>query len=757
MYLKLPTAIQLQTIARGKPNTNEIFSKNFPLDQAKTTSLLATFSKSISPQARSSALLNQDIPHQFFVPIIKGPNDMTAIKFTAPSLQTIGDVDYVIGSLTDSMTNLCPSGIHTNIFFGKFTTLVSASDIDKFNLLAHDTAPDNIAIPPSEGDGAEEEGPSIARLNWAKDDNEVPAITALPFLFPIPPGMDFPEKIDLLTYSPPDDVSYHPFAMWRRAIVYVATTNDSFSVTKGGNLFDITTFDESWTEFLGKVTLDGDALKCFTPITDPAAHKLTIDHLQAVMNGVYHHFGASVPTTPPPGTTTPTTPQTIEVKIADHQSKADKEMELHSKIVAAKWGITFGKVDKDTKKFIPATIPDTFSALLSKTNKAAVLRDTKSYADLSYNDMNNQSTKLSAFVSLSSGHITAGFVTCVRNFQVFQDLPLANLSSFKECLSPAQFLPLIKDSVSWTRTNDETETLLQGEYAVKTPSDQSKGYLYFGKLETLDDVLAMIANFKAFFGYMIPDSSTSALFANLSEYTTLLLDKDTKAWLETYKSHDSIIPNVFQDVVQMVGAYFKVGDNPIYFNAHTKGDTLPHTLYDRPALLSTNIMRNLTTDVNCSRITYYGPRPSDLIAMFHPASPGGKKRIADSPAKGGKNGSPKDDDGKKKLKQTPNKNIARDDPSATKGMFVYKQDPLPALIPFITGIRVKNPATKTNEQICQYFATRGFVCTSAKCKKVHLASTDKLDDATKQKLSEFVAKSDNNYDWAPGRAPTSGN
>ena len=758
MKLSNPTADQAIIIARGKSVALDSFSRSLPTDDLKASTLLKSFSNDCGPTFRAFSLLHQDT--QFFIATnINGT--LTAKLLTGPQLDP-NDEDFVLASASDALGQATPVRLTSELFLASFTSLVRQGDVVSSSLSHIDAAPDTISGPPDDNGVSAE--PSMARLHWpdSQDDSDSPQIAAFNLLFPVPPGLAVQASFPMKDPIYPDDPAFATLKAWQHAFCYAIEHNDGHSVTMGGPLFDPASFDgdNSFSNLPIKDNLlptPGD-FRTLCSMEHSRQHDLVSDNIKALTNGVYYLAGVTVPQAAvAPGTGVPPKIEvTAVIEPREHSTKADKEQHAHAQSVIAKWEIAFGSLDSDTGVFTPAVASESFKDILRQSNKTIALRNMQEHTETATRAALSSDTKLAAYVCLEPEHITSGFLTCIRNFQVFTDFPMTALPKFQTNFSLANLLPLEKASIVYQRVCiDEVQQLFRGEYTTADTKDQARGSLYFGRLSSVDDTIKMCANFMTLFKHFFPTFAASLCYKHMKEFIDLLLTAPVKKWLDTFETANPAIPhNIMQEMVLIVGSFFKVGNHPDNVRAYTSGEHLPATAFMPAKLACEGTQRRLLDVVTISRPGVYADPPTELVTFLSgKSSPGsGLKRSADTNSTDAKKSkSAIKDKPTNKSKPTPKSGPKGSHPDDTKGILLWAGE---GPTPKFTNIRAKKTLTSQKaEQLCTFYMTQGWHCNRADCPRPHITSLNQLEDGPRKKLIDFVASPTNLYSWAPGKGP----
>ena len=767
MKLHFPTETMKPIISRGKTSAPDLISRALQGNADKSVALLKTYSKESTKLFRETTLLNQDIPFQFYMPLIVN-NTLTARILTDAHFDP-QDNHAILASLSDKIGQAVPVRFSPDLYFSSVTTLVSKEMARKERLIMLDSEPDTLNIPPSLEELGVMSQATFEHLSWADTDHEdkLPAIVAHTFLFPLTPGIDVPDNVPLLTHEFPDSEEYHPIRTWQKAITYMYSKNEGYSVTVNGILFEPTQFEgESPFDtltILPSLTLPTDKFSTLCPIKHPRPYTAVTESVTALTNGIWYHYGAEATPTPTPSPATTAERIQVTVNTPEVSTKSDKEQKLHALNVQAKWEISFGSEDPDNSLANPAPATEAWIEILSKSNKTTALRLLQEHIEIIIRDQGNADNRIAAHLSLRRDHVTSGLLSCIRNFQVFTEMPMKDISGFKTSFSAANLLPIIPTQHKFKECVDECNSLLHREYTTADIKDQSRGTLYYGRLQTMCDVFSMISNYIAIFESFFPGFKESFLYKQLREYYQLLYTPEVQDWLNTYEqSNPQVRFGIFQDVIQITGAFFKVGNHPdnvrIYLASPDK--TLSADAYSLAVLTSKQCARRLMETASCARLGIYGEAPTTLMTFLgHHGSGQSEKRHLPSgtPSKPTKNQKPSPAGKSPPSRSSPPDRNA--DANREKGILIYTENPKPDKIPY-TNVRAKKNDNSTNpNQLCVYFMTRGYYChRGASCDRPHITNIRQLKEEDKREaLIKFVADRRNKYSWAPGHEPATGN
>ena len=537
MKISLPTPEQAKVIARGKVDAPARFSQALLADGEKTAKLYKTFSKTCGALSRQTIRLDQSQPHQFYIPIQVG--DSFQAKLLTDAHLDPDDDDFILASLTDALGQAIPVRLSLEYFNSFFTTMVTKEQADTNHLYTLDAQPDTIPGPVV-ADGSEQIQASFERLEWPGNDDkdeDLPVIVAHTILFPVPPGMPVPDTFDIKTYTYPEGLEWATISAWGQGLRYILTKNDGHSITSGGPFFDITTFEDPpfgvALPIRDSIIPSGTDIKTLCAIQDNKKFSDVVDSITALTNSIYYYLGAQKEIASPPGTPD-FNPKDFKITLdastlKTPPTKADKEQEHHVETVQAKYEIAFASFDPVTKAIVPATATEPFKDILSK-NKTPALRLAKEYIVTQATAALQEDTKTSAYVTLQEEHMTPGLLQCIRNFQLFMDLPTLHMTRFQTQASPANLLPLNKASVTFrTICVADSEEVLGREYTAKELDDQSRKPLYFGRLQTVDDAISMTVNTFIMEAGKVVDFHKSICYMEIKRYLDLLLSPQSRS------------------------------------------------------------------------------------------------------------------------------------------------------------------------------------------------------------------------------------
>jgi hypothetical protein len=623
------------------------------------------------------------------------------------------------------------------------------------------------------------------RLNWMDDGTHeatAPVIASTSLLFPVPAGMEIPPKYKMATHQFPAEPAYGPIQAWTAALLYANTNNDGKSVSEGGPLFNN-------DHFLGTNTFNFDVrlplfptpneFMTLCPIANSGQFAQVEEHMTSLANGTLYHLGSNIDPTPstPPGNPTPshgpgTVTPTKDIVVVEKETKAEKEQSIYAKQVETKWMISFATIDDTSNTVVVNTCAASFTEILEKTNKTAALRLLTEHCESAIHAVSNKDDRLSAYVNLDPTHVTSGMLTSIRNFNVFKRMPQTDIQQFGQQMSIANFLPINKTCLKYQETCvDEPNQLFQKEYSTSETKDGSRGGLYFGSLRTATDVIAMTANWFTFITHFFPDFPKSECYKSMYEYLKLMMTQEFTAWYEGLApAHEGIRYNLFQDIVQISGSFFAVGNHPDTVSTYNKKDPLSADIFSPAKLVAQTNMRRLCEAITIDRVGLYDQVPIHIKTFLGGTSE--KKRQQPVPAS-----APTQDTKRVRIAETAriipsspqapqrssatsgqsSRDSSRDAANKQKGMLILIGEKV--RIPPYTNVRAKKPdGTGSVNQLCTFYMTQGYCCTSANCVRPHYNKLSEMNDATQTKLKAYMADSNKaKYKYASGARPTTGN
>jgi hypothetical protein len=770
MRIKLPTEAQSSVISRGKSSTTTRISKALQIDNDKSETLLTTITFSGPPIARASHLLNMSVDHQFLVPISSEDNKLTAYIISDVQLDP-SDGSFVLCNLSDTIGQVSPYRFPLSLLTNGFTTLVDEKTATDLKLSCLDDAADTFNAP---NDGENQVQLTMELLHWP-DQTKAPLIALLPLIIPILPGMSLPESFDMKTFKIPVTLEYACLRAWQKGIVWSHEFNGQFAATQGGPLFRAGSFPQDTTfsgiEKIASMLIDSTIFVPVTALTNKKAYDAVVESTSGLSNGLYYFLGSSMPAPKESGPRV-ITEDDIKVTVVTppKATKTEEEQLKHSESVSHKYALSFAMVDFETKTVTHPTISPEFKDILSATNKTAALKTIQDHVAIISEQKSNEDTRMSAYVSIESKHITSGLLSCIRNFEWFSGYPSAEMEDFKTTASPANFLPLNKGSVSYTNVCvDEVNALFRKEYVTRGSKDAVRGGMYHGKLHSIKDVISMVANTNAFLCHFIPDYTKSLCHKMVMEYVDILTCYQSQRFWEVYDTNEdpAIRLNVVQDVCQIYGEFHRLGNQPSLVNKVSKQEDVGAITYERAKLAANRNTTNLLDAINNCRPGLYGDLPKTLSGYMdccHPCSAG-----SPPPPSVAKRGGPAKEQPKGSTKEEPKpkptkKQKAKEDPTHSKelspeevkrleqdkekGLFTWESDGS-RKIPKFPPIRVKG------KPLCIFYMTRGFSCNYGdKCTRCHIFKMDQLDAQAQKDLIEYIAKPTTDLKWAAGKAPT---
>ena len=762
MKLANATDDQRAVIARGKPTAPTRFSLAFKADPEKAERLARTYSTIRNPVARLATLLNQETPHQFLAPA-RVDGVPTAFLLTRAQLDPSDDT-VVLGSLSDDLHQVTPVAISLPHFTSSYTSLFRAQGVAAEALVTFADAPDGLDGPPVDGNRVEG---SMERLNWPHGDadTDIPVLAAHSTFFPVAPGLHLPASFNILEHTFPDEAIWQPVKVWQQGLQYAVSTNAGRSVTRGGPLFDVAGFPDDI--FQGHNVLDdilqaeGPAFRSITPLADARAYNLVQSSIQALTNGVHYCIGATIPGAAAGNSTGLSTPIIVKADVPEVTTRADKEQAAHAKSIGTSWSATCASIDPTSNTIVVGTLAAGFLDCLTKSNKTTAIRALRDLVETISKTASAADTRYATMITLKKDDVTSGMVTTIRNFQVNTEMPHYALGTFKEAFSSAIFLP--EDMLSLTIKQvciDEVNNLFNTEYATASAKDQTKGSLYFGRLDSVTDVVRMGVNFIAFMQGAVVDFNASLCYAECKSFIDLLLSPQVRRWLDTFEaSNPAIRYNLMSDFVHLVGSFLKVGSNSGHVRALNNQEPLSGDVFKHALLTSKQVSTRLLEAVNSGRVGTYGDQPTALMEFLgYQSKRKQDSTVSEQPAKkhspnSKRAATPSTPSSSPRPGPSPAPRSAH--PDDAKGILICTKVPKPRMPPF-TNVRVKKTPTSQAEQLCPFFMTRGYHCTRKDCKRIHVPNLQALAEAPREKLIAHVAKDSSPYEWAPGQGPTSG-
>ena len=804
MKINVPSPDELRHIAHGKSKPTIVkVSSSLPPDADHTARLIATHSTTATDYTRAAAFLNPDNPTSFFM-AVRTPDGGCVARLITGATPDPEDNTQVLCSNSNTLGNAVPIRISTTALFGRFSSLLSRAKAEASSLNILGVTPEDADGPP-DGDG----NPSAITLDaihWPQGagdgEGDRPVFAAHNLLFPVPRGQDFPDSFDIMSFEFGDAIEFTEIKNWQYMLRYIIQHNDGHSVTMGGNLFHIPFFVGANSfpfPIRDEVGLGAAEYLTLDPVLHQRQFQFVEEVVTAMANGVFFLNGLDLPPPPPaaagggggpaallaPGALgTDTNPVKLAWAPGAQQetlSKPEKEQKAHSDNVGIKWRLAFARESTTQPGTIELpTLSPPFEEVLSKSNKTVALRLAKENLELCIAAAGTSDERMHGSVTLTQDLMSSGLLTAIRNFDVTTDAPNVDINKFKIGVSICNFCTADVDSVTLATTQSECLILLSGEYAATPPKKQDRGTLYLGSIKSRACILNMIANFITFFEHFVPGAKESLVCQALLVYFRSLSTPKAAMFIDRHApKHPALLYNIVQDLSATVSAAFSVANSPVLVQAVKAGQPIRSLSYQVVTTVSIDAQRRISNAVISGRLGEYIHSPMDLMLAMdapslrdkgesgkRPASPG--KNAKENPSKKTKSESGKGKGkGKGKDKEKSNNtsggggsptaaNPAKEAAELAEGFLIHTQDPRPPLLPHVSGVRHKPSPDTRHDQICQYVATQGWRCTSTKCKRPHVADATVLAEADFAKLKAFVAKTDNLFQWAPGKEPAAG-
>ncbi|CAB9512651.1 hypothetical protein SEMRO_548_G164310.1 [Seminavis robusta] len=621
---------------RGRAHGDQRVSKAFPTDPSVARKLASTFGRSTNSTVRHATLTNPAMVTQFATIVNR------ELQVLTNPLIVTDDLDpqsvQVRASLSDSLNECIPISVPYEYFSGFFTTVVPSSMCNALDLPRTSQPPDEIPGPANDDD-EDGEQPSYQRIGYGSivNDDEMPVFVALPVLCPLPPGVTIPTNHNI--NEPLDEpVDYPAFNTWLIGQRFYLNHNDGWSVTLGGDLFELDAIDDAPDfENLSLIPVIENLVNLASPGTD--THRSTRAHYEDFKNNAWQVLGArldaeappslipehrddsptvrfqsSPPVAPPQSdTVSPSMERLLERLTQPTVSLKDQELNDLCGDNLARYQIMFGHrtvpTDDVPSKFVPTTFTPNGNNLLGKPRgEAAAIRLFQSAITSTMEEAGSSPQYVDMRATFDPVQANAAFIGCLRGFQfATNDLP----KTLQNNLSILAFLSPVTTSMAYQTLMDENNVPFQAYtmdaamHRGNPPSTSSK-LNTTGKVSTLlDDVIPAFCNFCCIFLKLIANYGKSLLAHHLSEFCSILFSIEGRRWLNKFSTNREAMVNLLMQGNCIVAVHARTANTLEYVDALRSEQTLSPHIYDLAVTCSTGIIAHLQAAVTRGELLEY--------------------------------------------------------------------------------------------------------------------------------------------------------
>jgi hypothetical protein len=692
---------------------------------------------------------------------------------------TLAGTSIIMGSLADKMGQVTPVLLAAQYCQSSFTTLIKKELVDLYALPHAIESPDD--IPSFAGDQ-----PSMERLNFygsTDTPEERPCIAALPCIFPLPHGAEFPTEPWSIGTPQPDLEDAHPaIRAWRLGNKYVREHNEGKSVTRGGPLFDVSG--------ITPVPFDG---RLIVRHVNPVLNTLSVTdpqfmHVQTAMasfedaawerigsniiepgpgnNDVESNCGATVTNqtltllADAIGTATKKSVTTSEKEHLDHAADIGRRYELMG---ASLTPVVNGETEN--QEVILGELTTEFVKFLQHSKLLPAQRILLEVFDGRLNTAHTSELRRDGNVKIEKSLIDATFAAAARSFKLMSDNLNLNPADVNNLISIITFASPDTASVHFQERQQAGQTVLVQESLneEKSKMDKKTTTLYAGgRLSSLAHALEAIANFRMFGLCVWTNFEQSLLWTNLSEYAKILQSREAQKYDELYaENHPQLGAHAMAALQIIIAPLVKIANQSSLREALRLSQPVAAQTYDMANLSARNQTAALALEVSSSTMEKFTSVPYFTSAL--PQFQGKLQLDTSTQQKQPAQGDSKARSGTKPIvtpdakSQTKAKataaaaQVARDNPERTKGILQWS-GPNPGYVK-AEPIYWQAQGAKAAEKMCYHFVTQGSICGyPTNCRFHHPTSFKSIPKAAQDALVKEVANNEF-LKFAPGHGP----
>ena len=293
-----------------------------------------------------------------------------------------------------------------------------------------------------------------------------------------------------------------------------------------------------------------------------------------------------------------------------------------------------------------------------------------------------------------------------------------------------------KDAVTLVMSNSSSST------AQLDAARSSKLYCG-GTLETFQHVYECVINLRSVLNLMIVDLERPLVLQKLVEYAGLLVTRDGRLFFAANQNVPHLAHHPWQDMVSIFTAFARIGADSTLYKATMRGEPVDLSNYQGPIALADTLIREARAILSGNGLGKWSGTP--LVVDWFSASPtrtsrdrvaSGRSPTSDVPAK------------RQRSDDAPPGDVER---HKENGVLVF--DPTSSLNRRLPPCPVykKGRNARSSERLCMKYLTKGFACTTQKCKFPHVSTLSTLPPDDKIAFSKFV-KDTPGLSWVEGKA-----
>lgn len=745
---------RLHSLRRGKTGDVQSFSKARPADNAITGLIKSTLG-GVNPTLRTQVLSDPGNVCQFACVF----GDCIGF-YTRPILVADPVVPgglMVLGNFTDTIGEPLPLAVTVQEFQGHFTTLVPLGDAELFDLAIHEMRPDVVEGPTARGNRL---AATMERLNFPMPDNpaggDYPVVVALPRFLPIGPGQTFPHLLAI-----DDATSFYGtfplFEVWRRGLRYARQHNNGHSVTLGGTMFHLPSFEIAQG--------DDDPFEHFEILPETPRHLNALlptsalypqgrEQLLSFSDVIWVELGSSLEPEPAAanagGGGGNFTPEHFRAVLAPLVPK-DKVFAQAGR-TAARYRLFLASApptgsDQPEIAVLPV-LREGFSAYLSIPSSATAGDELREQFKSRLSVSNSSHLSVDKDVTLEPENITLAFSDRVRIFcWLSEKLVSTSHPGAKATLGLLQFLTPDRVALAVVAEGDlEAATLLMSNSSSSTAQlDASKSSQLYcdGRLSSFRHSYEAFCNFRCFVSVLVEDLQAPLLLQKMFEYSSLLVDRQGRLFFDAHERSPHLPVHPWQDLQSIVSAFCRISTDSTLYGAVISGQPVAISNYKAAIDVADALISDLRAILNGNGLGKFSGVPS--CAPWFPSA-----RIVTPPR--GTSGTAAGSDAKRQKTQDPPRDSADAERKKSFGLLEFDSSAAGATRLPTANVYFKKRGAKNPERLCMRFLTRGFSCDSTNCKLPHITQLTVLPSVDQTKLIEFVRKQPG-LSWVSGKGP----
>ena len=693
----------------------------------------------------------------------------------------------VLGSITDEIGKVDHVAIPASEFFdGGVIVLAKNKDVDDNNLPTIDAVPEEMQPPPVADGAAAANAPTngVARLHlhWevVHDTDDTPVFTSMPIVFPLPNSMAIPPNGHPINTPVPGATA--SFEMWRQSMGHLIAHNEGKSLHAGGPLFDpaalTTAVNDAHDETPVAVTLVDEcsfemhALSQLNPGEE--AHINAVDAVcEAEHTAIVFAFanaanmiptGQGHPVPPPPPMNSGGEENLAAALKEAVKSTKQKDREDTAATTEAKLRLKFARievVDGVNTLVLPNLTPFGKAFLVAEQAKAEEMFQNSVTSGRS--QLKGSGHLVDSLVTFTANQVTPAFAAAWQKGKFPTEHFNVDPALLRTTVNCMCYLRQKGESVSFKEMVRYNEQVRSQELVDEDPSKRShrKSEQHIGGDISGFAMCHVAANMLFIGERLVQDVRLSEWWKAIEPYFHTL--NDAKAWrLDTVNDQ---VPSVI-----LLGDFHGID---MLFNlsccdfslieAVKNNQPIDWTIHSRAKAFAQGTVGKLSRAVMCGEHTQeYSTMPTfgRSLPQFKPPKqasevkftlPPNAKKSSTRQQSGSPtgNGSPA---GNTNPSNPPNNGNtdSGSNPAAEKGWLQFTGARHPNC-----GVRIQTTknGTTSNERMCMFFVCRGLACNrGASCGNAHPTSFSKLSDTEKQKVSDWVNRT-NSISFVPGQGP----